>query len=76
MIAAGTFREDLYYRLNVFPIVLPPLRDRLEDFADAVPALLHKWRKHAAQRVTQVSQQALAYLARYDFPGNVRELET
>ncbi len=75
MIAAGTFREDLYYRLNVFPIVLPPLRDRLEDLPMLCQHFLHKWRKHAAQRVTQVSQQALAYLAQYDFPGNVRELE-
>ncbi len=75
MIAAGKFREDLYYRLNVFPIHLPPLRDRLEDLPMLCQHFLHKWKKHAAQKVTQVSPQALAYLSQYDFPGNVRELE-
>lgn len=75
MIAAGKFREDLYYRLNVFPIDLPPLRERLEDLPMLCQHFLHKWKKHAAQKVTQVSPEALAYLAQYDFPGNVRELE-
>ncbi|MBL8631803.1 MAG: sigma-54-dependent Fis family transcriptional regulator [Myxococcales bacterium] len=75
MVAAGKFREDLYYRLNVFPIFLPPLRERLEDLPALCQHFLHKWRRHAAQRVTTISPEALAYLSQYGFPGNVRELE-
>jgi DNA-binding NtrC family response regulator len=69
----GTFREDLYYRLNVLPIHIPPLRDRADD----IPALIeHFIRKHD-QRATprRVVSQALHALTRYDWPGNVRELE-
>ena len=71
---AGRFREDLYYRLRVFPIRIPALRERLED----VPALArHLVRRAAAQmgkHVEDPTPEALALLARYPFPGNVREL--
>ena len=73
-VKAGRFREDLYYRLRVFPIRIPPLRERLED----VPALAgHLVRRVAAQigkHVEAPTPEALALLARYPFPGNVREL--
>ena len=74
-IAAGTFRRDLYYRLNVVSLAVPPLRERPED----IPLLAnHFARRHAAnmkRRVTGVSPEALACLMAYDWPGNVRELE-
>ena len=70
----GTFREDLYYRLNVFPVVLPPLRDRRED----IPLLAtHFLRQHAQQLqrpVPSLSAEVLAHLQAYSWPGNVREL--
>lgn len=70
-IAAGTFREDLYYRLAVIPVHLPPLRERPED----IPLLVrHFTAKHGAQSVT-FAPDALAALRRYAWPGNVRELE-
>ena len=71
----GPFLEDLFYRLSVIPLAIPPLRERRED----VPLLAeHFLRKHAARtglRVERVDEQALAALAAYDWPGNVRELE-
>ena len=75
-VAAGTFREDLYFRLAGFTIVLPPLRDRRED----IPALAHEFLRRAAQRmkkdVKSVSADAMTALVRYNWPGNVRELES
>ena len=74
-VAAGVFREDLYYRINVFPLHLPPLRERRED----VPLLAHhfllKHRAKVGKRIEGFTPAALAKLASYDFPGNVRELE-
>ena len=74
-VGAGNFREDLYYRLNVFPIVCPPLRERKED----VPLLAgHFLRKHAprvGKRIERISPSALESLGSYHWPGNVRELE-
>jgi Nif-specific regulatory protein len=74
-IAAGTFRRDLYYRLNVVSLAVPPLRDRPED----IPLLANLFaRRHAAnmkRRLSGVSADALAYLTAYEWPGNVRELE-
>jgi formate hydrogenlyase transcriptional activator len=71
----GTFREDLYYRLNVFPIEVPPLRARAED----IPQLVHYFvQKHAARvgrRVDDVDPGTMIALSRYPWPGNVRELE-
>jgi two-component system, NtrC family, response regulator PilR len=69
----GRFREDLYYRLNVIPIVLPPLRERRTD----IPLLVeHFVKKYAAGRPRTVSDKALKALMEYDWPGNVRELES
>jgi DNA-binding NtrC family response regulator len=70
----GTFREDLYYRLAVFTISLPPLRERPEDLAPIATALLGKIRKDLGTTPQQLSKEALGALKRYAFPGNVREL--
>jgi DNA-binding NtrC family response regulator len=75
MVAEGKFQEDLFYRLNVIPIELPPLRDRRDD----IPALVdHFVRKHAqrtGRRIERVDEGVRAALQQYDWPGNVRELE-
>ncbi|MFN3985837.1 MAG: sigma-54 interaction domain-containing protein [Rhodocyclaceae bacterium] len=71
MVAAGSFRQDLYYRINTFPITVPALRDRSSDIPLLVEGLLARV---AGQRRLRVSPEALAALARYAFPGNVREL--
>ena len=70
-VAAGSFREDLYFRLNVFPIALPPLRDRLEDLPALVAHLAARSRPRGTPTFTS---EALAALAAYRWPGNVREL--
>jgi DNA-binding NtrC family response regulator len=74
-VAAGTFREDLYFRLGAFVITVPPLRDRRED----IPPLVHDFVRRAAVRVKKdvqnVSAEAMNALMQYDWPGNVRELE-
>jgi sigma-54 specific flagellar transcriptional regulator A len=72
-IAAGRFREDLYYRLNVFPVVMPPLRDRIDDLPDLCESLLARIAGSTGQGVT-LAPAALAALSRYPWPGNVREL--
>jgi Nif-specific regulatory protein len=71
----GNFREDLFYRLNVISITLPPLRDRREDIPLLVNYFIAKYSKKIKRRVSGISRQALAILQAYDFPGNVRELE-
>jgi two-component system response regulator AtoC len=72
MVAEGTFREDLYYRLNVIPVQLAPLRDRRDD----IPLLVkHFLEKFAAARQMQVTQGAMRALMAYHWPGNVRQLE-
>lgn len=70
MVKSGQFREDLYYRINVFSIDLPPLRERRED----IPYLIDHFLKHSQKKV-QVSPQALQILTGYSWPGNVRELQ-
>jgi two-component system response regulator PilR (NtrC family) len=74
MVAAGSFREDLFYRVSVIPIELPPLRERAEDIPDLVN---HFVQKFCAQegRTLAVTPKAMELFERYDFPGNVRELE-
>ena len=73
--AAGRFRQDLYFRLNVFPIKMPPLRDRKED----IPLLVEHFLKRLAGEMKiptpKVSPEAVAALTGYDFPGNIRELQ-
>jgi DNA-binding NtrC family response regulator len=70
----GKFREDLFYRLNVFPIPLPPLRDRKEDLPSLTSALLQDLNKKHGTKVTDVSREVLDRLRAYNWPGNVREL--
>jgi transcriptional regulator with GAF, ATPase, and Fis domain len=72
----GTFREDLYYRLSVVPIELPPLRDRREDILPLAQHFIRKYNAENGRRISeQVSPEVLALLENYYFPGNVRELE-
>jgi Nif-specific regulatory protein len=75
LIEAGGFREDLYYRLNVFPIHLPPLRDRPGDIAPLCEHFIQKYARSIGKAVRGVDPGALASLAAYAWPGNVRELE-
>src|SRR5205807_356410 len=75
MVAAGRFREDLYYRLRVVEITLPPLRDRREDIPVLVEGLLGKINRELHKDVRGVTPPAMDALARYGWPGNVRELE-
>ncbi len=75
MIAERTFREDLYYRLNVIRIRLPALRERREDIPQLVDFLLQRLNKEKKTKVRQVSRDALQILTAYHWPGNVRELE-
>jgi len=75
MVRLGTFREDLYFRLNVLVLSLPPLRDRRDDIPTLVDHFLHKYQHETGRALPQVSSEALGLMARYDWPGNVRELE-
>ncbi len=75
MVAKNEFREDLYYRLNVFPINIPPLRDRRDDILLIGISILSKWAKKLKKEVTGFSLEAQQVLLNYDWPGNVRELE-
>jgi transcriptional regulator with PAS, ATPase and Fis domain len=74
MVAQGTFREDLYYRLNVIPVHVPALRDRREDIPLLVQHFLQKLTTDAGRTLT-VSQDAMRRLMAYSWPGNVRQLE-
>jgi formate hydrogenlyase transcriptional activator len=71
----GRFRADLYFRLNVFPIHVPPLRDRREDIPDLVRHFIHHFNRRMNRSVNQVSPAGLRLFLDYDWPGNVRELE-
>jgi DNA-binding NtrC family response regulator len=73
--AEGKFREDLYYRLKVFPIEIPPLRDRVEDVTPLAEAFLKKARVRTGSPAAKFSPAALKALTAYAWPGNVRELE-
>ena len=71
----GRFREDLFYRINVFPITLPPLRDRVEDIPHLVRHFLDKFTVQTGKVVRGIDPVAMELLNRYSWPGNVRELE-
>jgi PAS domain S-box-containing protein len=73
-VADRTFREDLYYRLNVFPITVPPLRERAEDIPVLVWTFIEEFAKSFGKRIDSISRESLAALQRYSWPGNVREL--
>jgi DNA-binding NtrC family response regulator len=75
MVRAGDFREDLYYRLNVVSIEIPPLRDRREDIPMLVDLFLRKFATESGTKVNTVSREAMDLLLKYHYPGNVRELE-
>ena len=75
MVKAGQFREDLYYRLNVFPIMVPPLRDRKEDIPALVEHFIIRFAAEEGRKVRGVDPQVLAMLQAYAWPGNVRQLE-
>ena len=75
MVKAKTFREDLYYRLNVVRIRMPPLRERTEDIPQIVDFCLQNLVKQRKARVGKVAPEAMAVLVRHPWPGNVRELE-
>ena len=75
LVARGSFRQDLYYRINVFPMHLPPLRDRPEDIALLVHHFISKYRGRLGKAIDGITPGALRRFATYDFPGNVRELE-
>ena len=75
MVAEGTFRRDLYYRLNVFPIVLPPLRDRQDDILPLAHYFVQRFSEEAHKEGVRLSLAAMDMLQRYDWPGNIRELE-
>ncbi|KAB3527186.1 sigma-54 interaction domain-containing protein [Alkaliphilus serpentinus] len=74
-IEAGTFREDLYYRLNVIPIRIPPLRSRKKDIYPLVLHIIGKYNQEYGRKVEDISQDALERMMTYDWPGNVRELQ-
>ncbi|MFQ5637024.1 MAG: sigma-54-dependent transcriptional regulator [bacterium] len=71
----GNFREDLYYRISVYPIFLPPLKKRREDIPALTGYFLEKYNKENRRKVKAITPQAMEYLVNYDWPGNVRELE-
>jgi DNA-binding NtrC family response regulator len=75
LVADGKFQEDLYYRLNVIPIVLPPLRDRREDIPLLVDHFMRRFASTTGKRIDGVERGVLEELTQYDWPGNVRELE-
>jgi transcriptional regulator with GAF, ATPase, and Fis domain len=72
----GRFREDLYYRLNVFPITVPPLRQRKEDIPLMVQAFVERYSRKLRKQITSIQQETMKVLQDYPWPGNVRELES
>ncbi|MBK9082164.1 MAG: sigma-54-dependent Fis family transcriptional regulator [Rhizobiales bacterium] len=75
LVKQGRFREDLYYRLNVFPITLPPLRARKDDVVEIARRFAARFAAEEGKRIRGLTSEAAALLARYDWPGNVRQLE-
>lgn len=75
LVREGRLREDLYYRLNVFPIFVPPLRRRLDDMAELVRLFIARFAAEQGKRVDGISPEGLAMLKRYSWPGNIRQLE-
>jgi transcriptional regulator with GAF, ATPase, and Fis domain len=74
-VKSGRFRSDLYYRLNVFPITLPPLRERSEDIAALADFFLERYSKNSGKKIISIAEKCMQELKRYTWPGNVRELE-
>jgi len=74
-VEAGTFRQDLFYRLNVFPIRIPPLRERVDDIPLLVEYSIDRYGKKAGKNFRAISKKTLELFETYDWPGNVRELQ-
>jgi formate hydrogenlyase transcriptional activator len=74
-VAAGTFRQDLFYRLNVFPIRVPPLRERREDIPLLVQYLIERYGEKAGKKIRTITKNTLDLFQAYDWPGNIRELQ-
>jgi PAS domain S-box-containing protein len=74
-VASGTFRQDLYYRLNVFPVEMPPLRERRKDIPLLVEYFIDRYARKAGKNIRRVSQETLELLQSYAWPGNIRELQ-
>lgn len=75
MVADKEFRNDLFYRLNVFPLTVPALRDRREDIPSLVRYFAQKFARRMNKKIDSIPTEGLARLSQYDWPGNVRELE-
>src|SRR5690606_17833266 len=75
LVAAGAFRQDLYYRINVVKIEIPPLRDRISDIPLLAGHFLEEHARELGRQLTGFSDEAMDALRRYSYPGNVRELE-
>jgi len=75
MVRQGQFRSDLYYRLNIFPILVPPLRERPEDVPNLVRYFVSKYAVRLNKKISSISSEGLETLSGYAWPGNIRELE-
>jgi PAS domain S-box-containing protein len=74
-VAAGTFRQDLFYRLNVFPVRIPSLRERMDDIPLLVEYLVERYAKRGGKRISHIEKKTLELFQAYDWPGNIRELQ-
>jgi DNA-binding NtrC family response regulator len=74
-VAGGSFRQDLFYRLNVFPLLVPPLRERREDIPLLVEYFIERYARKAGKTIRRVNRRTLEHLQSYPWPGNVRELQ-
>ena len=74
-VANGSFRQDLFYRLNVFPIEVPPLRERQDDILMLVEYFVHRYATRAGKTIRSIDKKTLDLLQAYDWPGNIRELQ-
>jgi DNA-binding NtrC family response regulator len=74
-VASGAFRQDLYYRLNVFPIAVPSLRDRVEDIPLLLEYFVGRYAKKAGKNIKHIAKNTLELFKTYDWPGNIRELQ-
>jgi formate hydrogenlyase transcriptional activator len=75
MVADGQFRSDLYYRLNVFPVVLPPLRERTEDIPMLVRHFAQRFARRMSRQIESIPTEVMEALIRYPWPGNIREMQ-
>ncbi len=74
-VAAGTFRQDMFYRLNVFPIQVPPLRERIDDIPLLVEHFVERYAQKAGKKFSDIKMDTIEMLQAYDWPGNIRELQ-